>query len=133
MINTYEEYLNQRKILSMEQMHEIHAEMIKEIGTDQDALELYDELIEAATKYAAVRAKWLLMSREEKMDMDLQRTSYHDSTIMHFNMLSRYLKQQGKSSAWRDALGYTEEDAYCRKTIGDFACYLVFINSINAR
>ena len=132
MINTYEEYLSQRKILSIEQMYVIHTAMIEDIGADQDALVLYDELIEAVTKYAAVRAEWILLSREEKMDMDLQRTSYHDSVIMYFNMLSRYLKQQGKPAGWRDALGYPEEDD-CRKTIGDFACYLVFVNSINAR
>lgn len=41
--------------------------MIEEIGSDQDALVLYDELIEAVTKYVAVRAEWIRMTREEKM------------------------------------------------------------------
>lgn len=132
-MNTYAGYLSQKNILPIEEMHAIHMAMIEEIGTDQDALVLYDELIEAVTKYAAVRAEWIRMTREEKIDMDLHRTSHHDSVIMHFNMLSRYLKQQGKSSGWRDALGYPEENAYCRKTIGDFSCYLVFVNSLNAR
>ena len=48
-------------------------------------------------------------------------------------MLARYLKQQGKVAAWRDALGYEEDDQYNRKAIGDFACYLAFVNGINAR
>ncbi|MFG6383910.1 MAG: hypothetical protein K1V96_06615 [Lachnospiraceae bacterium] len=133
MINTYEEYLSQIKILTIEQMNQIHKNMIEEIGTNQEALELYDELLEIATKYVAIRSKWLLMSREEKLEQDSLRTSYHNSTIIHFNMLSRYLKQQGKATIWREELGNEEENEYCRKTIGDFACYLVFINSINAR
>lgn len=47
-------------------------------------------------------------------------------------MLARYLKQQGKTAAWRDELGYEEDDPYNRKAIGDFACYLAFVNGINA-
>lgn len=43
------------------------------------------------------------------------------------------LKMQGKSAAWRDTLGYEDQDKYFRKRIGDFACYLVFVNSVLAR
>ena len=68
-----------------------------------------------------------------KMDTDSLRTSHHDSVISHFNMLARYLRMQGKKAAWRDALGDENENKYGRKTIGDFACYLVFMNSICAR
>jgi hypothetical protein len=48
-------------------------------------------------------------------------------------MMARYLKTQGKNTEWRDALGYEEDDKYFRKTIGDFGCYIVFINSLCAR
>jgi len=48
-------------------------------------------------------------------------------------MLARYVKMQGKAAQWRDCLGDEKENPYNRKRIGDFACYLVFINSINAR
>lgn len=37
------------------------------------------------------------------------------------------------AASWRDALGDEKENKYGRKTIGDFACYLVFMNSICAR
>ena len=103
------------------------------LPTNKDALEMYDELLEVATRYAAIRANWPLLSREEKNEQDPGRTSCHNSVITHFNMLARYLKQQGKSATWRDGLGYEEDDGYYRKAIGDFACYLVFVNSINAR
>lgn len=48
-------------------MQQIHETMIEEVGNDVDAMELYDELIEVATHYSEMRAKWLLMEREEKM------------------------------------------------------------------
>ena len=133
MINSYKEYLTTVKALSIEQMQQIHERMIEEVSADADAMELNDELIAVATRYAEMRAKWLLMEREEKMEKDSLRTSYHNSVILHFNMLARYLKSQGKDVVWRDMLGYEEEDGYNRKSIGDFACYLVFLNSINAR
>lgn len=133
MVCSYEEYLESNKSLSIEKMQQIHSEMLTEIEMDADALELYEDLICISTKYASIRAGWLQMSKAEKADKDSLRTSYHDSVITHLNMLSRYLKMHGKSASWRDRLGYEEDDRYFRKTMGDFACYLVFINSINAR
>jgi hypothetical protein len=133
LINTYEEYLSQEKTLTMEQMQKLHADMVQEIGSDTDAGELYQDMVEEATKYAKMRADWLLMSREQKAEQDSLRTSYHNKTIIQLNMLARYLKMQGKPAAWRESLGNEKEDGFCRKTIGDFACYLVFVNSINAR
>ena len=128
MVCIYEEYLKQPKAIIFEKMQTIHTEMIAEIGTDADALELYDELMKVATRYAAIRANWLLFSREEKNEQDFGRTSCHNSVITHFNMLGRYLNQQGKAAVWRDELGYEEDDLYNRKAIGDFACYLAFVD-----
>lgn len=133
MISTYENYLPMKKSLSLEDMVHLHNEMILEIGFDSDALELYDELVETATRYAAFRAKWPLLSKEEKMDTDSSRSSCHNSLIVKFNQLARYLKMQGKMAEWRDTLGYEEDDKYYRKRIGDFGCYIVFINSISSR
>lgn len=133
MISTYENYLPMQKSLSLEDMVQLHNEMILEIGFDSDALELYDELVETATRYAAFRAKWPLLSKEEKMDTDSSRSSCHNSLIVKFNQLARYLKMQGKMAEWRDTLGYEEDDKYYRKRIGDFGCYIVFINSISSR
>lgn len=133
MVSTYEEYIKLPKALSLEQMQDIHKQIVSEVGNDPDALELYNDLIKVATRYAAIRANWLLMSREEKMEQDPSRTSCHNSVITHFNMLARYLKQQEKTAVWRDELGYEEDDSYNRKAIGDFACYLAFVNGINAR
>lgn len=89
--------------------------------------------MDAARKYAEIRALWTGLSREEKMDIDPLRTSHHDSLITHFNMLARCLRMQGKKAAWRDQLGYEEDDRFNRKAIGDFGCYIVFVNSLCAR
>ena len=107
--------------------------MLEEIGNDPDAVELYEELALAAAKYAGFRANWLLWSREKRMDQDAGRTACHNSLIVKFNQLARYLKMQGRTAAWRDALGYEEDDPYNRKTIGDFGCWIAFVDSVNAR
>lgn len=133
MINSYKEYLKQKKALPIEKMQTIHEELIEQIGMDEVAIELYEELLEVANRYASIRADWFFMSREEKMDKDPGRTSCHDSVITHLSMLERYFEKQGKSTKWREELGNVAEDPYNRKAIGDFACYLVFINSVNAR
>lgn len=132
-INTFGGYLKEPHTLTFDQMQQLHEEMVQEIGNDFDARELYNDLVDVATKYAAIRAKWQSMSREDKMNQDSMRTSHHNSVIIHFNMLARYLRMQGKKAEWRDRLGYEEEDRYFRKTIGDFGCYIVFVNSICAR
>ena len=133
MISTYTEYVKTPKALTIEQMQQLHEEMISNIGKDEDALEIYDELLQKANEYCAIRAKWLLMDRDTKREIDGLRTSHHNSLIVRFNMLSRYLNKQKITHKWRDILGDEKDDPYCRKRIGDFACYLVFVNSLNSR
>ena len=133
MMTTYEEYLGMERTLTFEDMQDIHSQMTADVGTDADAVEIYGELIDASTKYADMRARWLMLDREKKTETDSRRTSCHDSVIIKFNMLARYVRMQGKDAGWRDRLGDEKENPYNRKRIGDFACYLVFINSLNAR
>ena len=132
-INTFDDYLNEPCALHFDQMKRFHQEMIDEIGMDPKAVELYDDLVSEAGKYAAIRASWQQMSRKEKMEKDSLRTSIHDSVIIHFNMLARYLRMQGNKAEWRDRLGYEEDNKFYRKAIGDFGCYIVFVNSICSR
>ena len=129
----YGEYLKKEKVLTLEEEIAIHNEIIKEIGTDPDALELYDELVLKSIEYSAIRANWTLMNTEEKMDMDESRTNKHNSLIVKFNQLARYLKMKGMPAIWRDLLGYEEEDKINRKRIGDMGCFIAFVHGINAR
>lgn len=133
MLSTYEDYLPLPMSLSLEEMTSLHRDLVNEIGNDNDSLELYEELITTATRYMVFRSNWLLWSKEEKMNQDPGRTSCHNSVIVKFNQLAKYLKTRGMAAAWRDTLGYEEDNKYFRKRIGDFACYLVFVNSILAR
>ena len=114
-------------------MRKMHENMMLEIGEDEDALELYDDLCNAIFPYADLRAKWHIFSIEEKMDKDSFRTACHDNVILHFNMIARYLKMQGKEVQWREQLGDEKADKAVRKGIGDFGCYIIFVNSICAR
>ena len=105
MISTYDDYLPMSMSLSLEEMASLHNDMVKEIGNDSDSLELFEELITTATRYMVFRSNWLLWSKEEKMDKDSSRTSCHNSLIVKFNQLARYLKSQGRAAVWRDTLG----------------------------
>ena len=133
MLAAFEDYQSMPQSLSAQDMALLHRDIITEVGEDPEALELYTQLIVAATRYISFRSNWLLWTREQKMEQDPGRTSCHDSVIVRFNQLARYLQSQGKAAAWRDTLGYEEEDRYFRKRIGDFACYLAFVNSLLAR
>lgn len=130
MFMSYERYLKESKHLTVERMQTIHEQILGEIMDDTEGQAIYGELVKVATKYAGIRAEWLLWDRITKIENDDRRTGCHNSLIVKFDMLARHLKTRGKEVAWRDALGYEKDD---RKTIGDFACYLVFVNSLNAR
>ena len=133
MIHTYETYLAADRPLTLEEMALLHADMVSEIGNDQDAAELYLELAQAAARYIGFRSQWSLWSRGEKLDRDSSRTACHNSLIVKFNQLAKYLRLQGHKSLWRDTLGYDEEDPINRKRIGDFGCYIAFVNSLCSR
>lgn len=131
----YEDYLSQDKVIDFERMRIIHENITKEIASvsNDDAVELYDELLEKAIEYAALRARWNNMTMEEKAEADSGRTMKHNSLIVKFNQLARFLRMQGKPATWRDELGYEDEDKMNRKKIGDMGCYLAFVHAINAR
>ncbi len=129
----YKEYETMAGVLSLAEMAGLHQEMLMEIGNDGDALDLYEELVTAANRYSSFRAGWCVWSREEKMEKDSSRTDCHNSLIVKFDKLARYLKSQDKQAAWREVLGDEDENPNNRKRIGDFACYIVFVNCLCAR
>lgn len=133
MLYTLDSYLTMEKALEVNELMELHKTMRNEIGLDADAMELYEELVQKSIEYATVRARWTLMSAEKKADADNGRTLTHDSLIVKFNQLARYLRMQGKPADWRDSLGYEEDNPMNRKRIGDMACYISFVHGICAR
>lgn len=124
----YEEYLTKKDSLTMEKADEILSQIEASLDkNDEDAMELFNDFLEGAVAYANVRAGWLLLSNDEKMDQDKGRTYKHDSVINRVNILARYLEKCGKDVSWRDKLGES------RKTIGDFACYVALFYGVRAR
>ena len=79
MFNTYEEYVTMPQAIPIEKMASIHRQIAEEIGNDPDAIDLYGELIAAAIKYAAVWAKWSVMSWEKDGKGSKQSRIYKDS------------------------------------------------------
>ena len=130
MIYTYEDYKKKNKTIDIDTCLKVHSMMALEIGADEDAIELYDELVEKCAEYTLMRAYWTIRDRDWKIDNDPGRTAKHDSLIIKFNQLARYLKSQGKEAGWRELLG--DEKEY-RKKIGDMACFLTYLQAINGR
>ena len=124
----YDEYLTKKDSLTLEKSDEILSQIEASVDkNDEDAMELYNDFLEGAVAYANVRASWLLLSNDEKMDQDKSRTYKHDSVINRVNILARYFEKCGKDVSWRVELG----DA--RKRIGDFACYVALFYGVRAR
>ena len=129
----YEDYLKSNKSISFEEALNLHNQMLEEIGSDEMAVELYKSLSAKASRYSGFRSEWVTLSKEQKMDIDSSRTSCHDAMIIEFNKLARYLRSVGREAEWRDNLGEEKDDPYNRKKIGDFGCFIAFINALNAR
>lgn len=124
----YEEYLTKNDALTLEKADEILSKIEASLDkNDEDAIELYNDFLEGAVAYANVRAGWLLLSNDEKMEQDKGRTYKHDSVINRVNILARYFEKTGKEVSWREDLGES------RKTIGDFACYVSLVYGLRAR
>ena len=131
MADRYEEYLKRIDTLTIEQASQIYRTIIESLDLDEnDDREILQDYLMAAAKYANVRACWNILSREEKMDTDANRTACHNKVILHLNILARYLASKGKDVSWRDELG---DDSLHRKKIGDFACYVACLEGLNAR
>lgn len=50
--------------------------------------------------------------------------------MVSLKVIAAYMRERKWDSTWFEQLGTIERD---RKRFGDFACYLVYINSLNAR
>jgi hypothetical protein len=128
---TYKKYLGEKDCLTFQEAEEIHSQMLRSANTgDRDFQEYWEDMIESAIVYANTRAKWSVQTVEERKDIDTSRTHQHNTFMINLKVIATYMKQQNWSSEWFEKLGTIEKD---RKRFGDFACYLVYINSLNAR
>ncbi|HIY58772.1 MAG TPA: hypothetical protein H9829_11390 [Candidatus Tetragenococcus pullicola] len=143
MQETYQEYLKQNESMTFEEMTKLHMSIIKNVATDDtDFVELWQNLLQDASDYVVIRARWGLLTTEEKLATDLRRTQKHNAIISDFLILERLFKQKGwQSDEWTRILFLENEKIERkledvnehRKRIGDFANYLAFISAINNR
>ena len=130
-MNDYSTYLDISKgsTLTFEEACEILAELkacVEKISAE-DKDEFYNEMLEKAFEYTSIRCEWELLSSEERSEKDPYRTSVHDGFITSLNIIARLAGQEGVDASWADKLGDK------RKRIGDFACFLTYINGIANR
>ena len=95
----YKSYIDMPQSLSFEQAIKLHEEMLSETCSDETAMEIYTEICEKAAGYSEFRSKWLLMSKEEKADVDPSRSACHNSLIICVNKLATILKDERKGSS----------------------------------
>lgn len=126
-----EEYLSNADSISFEEAIEIYNCLLKAIDlNDKESLELYSEVVKAAVKYIEIRNRWQFLSIEEKKEIDNTRTSLHNAYIASIKPLYRYMDNNKNDISWYEKLIQGNEN---RKRLGDFAGYLLCINSIMAR
>ena len=123
----YSTFLSAKDALTFEECQKIHQTILNNIGNDEEILKVWSEFLQASISYAHIRSQWLLWEREERQQKDEGRTAKHERVIYCLKLPSRYLGQEGVDVSWFDSI----EDN--RKQIGDFACYIAYIYSINAR
>lgn len=126
-----EKYLSNTDSMSFQEAIEIYNGLSKEIDLkDSILVELYADFIQSTIKYVEIRNRWIYLSKEEKGTIDSTRTSLHNSYMITLRTLYRYMNNNDKDVAWYEQLVSSDES---RKRLGDFAGYLLCINSIVAR
>ena len=124
----YEDFVKIPDALSFEDAGQIYKSILSaKQDADIEFLKLLEELLSSTVNYADIRSRWLTMSAQQTVQMNEIRSQYHDFFIASINNLSRYMYLHGYENTWANLLG---DD---RKRIGDFACYITYIQAINAR
>ena len=81
-------------------------------------LELKEDLLKSAVRYARIRVDWMLSDSEGRMALEDHRKIAHNAFIDACNILARNMAKRGESASWRERLGDH------RVEIGNFACFI---------
>jgi hypothetical protein len=93
---------------------------------------LVRELRLAALEYAQARGRWLLAPIGERLEQEASRSRSHDRFIDACNALSRACGRSALSQEWRSVWG-DARSGESRRRIGDFACYIAYRLTVEAR
>lgn len=106
----------------------IHEQILDSSNKLDSEFQVYwKELVKSCIEYTEARGKWLLLSREDKMNFDSTRTTIHNKVIHNLKLIKALTLENNKDCSWYEKF---QDD---RKRIGDFANYLVYAYAINAR
>lgn len=123
MLNSFEKYGRRPDALALGDFGRIHGKLMEQIG-DEDQLDAYYDVLLAAQEYVIYRQRWNMMSVFEKALTDDERTEKHDEVIRRMEILEALTPDR----KWAEEL-----DLENRKRVGDMACWLMFVEGINAR
>ena len=115
---------------SLESMFESE-ELTNLTGEDRDEyLEAVSAMKKNAVTYAQMRDNWEFMTREERINKDDLRTSYHNEFMTSVKLLIR-LANMHSDNRWSQLLREAEEMP--RKDFGDIACYITYLIAVSNR
>lgn len=129
---TYQGYTKQVGYLPVADAEKIYSTILENAKTATIEFKaLWHDVVDAAIKYASMRAKWLTLSQQERIDADAQRTVLHNDLIFSITLLHGYFAEQGWNVDWIDLFNINGD--IDRKRIGDFGCYVAYVYGVNAR
>ena len=123
MINSIHKYEEKEYTLALQDFTKIHDLMLEQLNDERIQLQYYD-VLRSAGEYVVYRQKWNLLNAFQKAMIDDERTEKHDAFIYEMGLLS----DMSNDGTWAEML-----DLENRKRVGDFACWLMFVEGINAR
>lgn len=127
-IFTYNNFTSEAGHLSFNEAEKIYNKLISSANhLDKEFQEYWHEFIVASLHYSQARGKWWTISQDERREFDSTRTTLHNKVIFQLKLLKGIIKESNGDTSWFDDI--TED----RKRIGDFACYVIYIYSVNAR
>lgn len=100
---------------------------------DEDTKDLWNEIVEAASRYSTTRLKWETATLDEKLSMDESRSLQHDVFMIKLNQFARYAELNQLDHSWREQLGDPKRDPENRKRMGDLACWICLFLELKAR
>jgi len=129
---TYQSYLEAKDRITFQDTEEIYNELRTAANTNNRQFQdLWKDVIQRAIDYVNFRAKYSIQTPNERSeDFDKTRTTKHNMFMYSLQDIVFFMDEQGWQTDWFKKIGTIKDN---RKRLGDFACYLVYIYSLNAR
>lgn len=137
MIPTY--LTKDKDVLSFEESEKIYNTIVQDIDlNNSEEMEYWNDLINACSEYTKERSSWLLLSKQQRIDRDKNRSAIHDGLLVKLNIIKRLFESKNLDVRWFNVfkinsdLGDEKENIH-RKRVGDLANYIAYVYAINSR